>query len=1016
LAIARADHDGCGTAGPVAARLVVAISWLVLLLAVASQSLHAAETAIIDSLAAVVEELRYAGRYDEAVEAVRSLLHRVENDSTVAAWVREDTAGELRELERIAALPTEQRKELSRAHRLQPEIADRFARARYAEAEALAREQLEVFRRILGEVDFDTGLTLDNLAVCLDVQGDLREAETCSQQALEIYRQVLPSEHPQILQALNTIAALMHRNGDYAGAEPFFREILSVQRRHRPVDDEDTARYLYNLGGCLLEQGSFAEAQDWLQQALRVYHDQPGKEREIARCLVSLGRAHLARGEAREAQALLEESARLYERALGPAHPDVAEALFWLARTRQESTDQCDLREAERLFSRALAITRARFGEAHPSVAKILCRLGMLRATRGRLDEARSLIEEGRSAYVTSLGEEHRYVAFSLQMLATVEYTAGNLPAAEEDARRAAGIYEPARRRVGFGLDRATFQRSPYAELATVQLALGKRDAAWESVERMQGRLLVDLLVLAGRRPISTEESAREDSLESRLGRLEREVSVLREAPASDSAGSVAFRSAEMRARLLAAEAAWQAFERELALKYPAEEGAGFGLARVQAALYPDAAVIGWLDFVDLGGAYSSWGYVIRSEGPVEWARLPLNSGPSPGVRETPRERVRAWRERLASAASAPEEIRRCARELHAERIEPIARLLQGVRELIVIPSGVMVGIPLEALEDRDDKPLGERYEVSYAPSATIFAWLVEQRRAHPAPDHATQLSALLVGDPEFGEPGQPTTDEGHPEPPAIPEPSHVTLAPSRQRGDTLLTAPTTRGPSRPSLPRLPGTRVEVEGLAPLWPKARVLLGREASENALLELARTGAMARFGVLHFATHARVDNDRPEASALELSVVDPQDAGARRGEHPCDGVVTGREILREWKLNADLVTLSACDTGLGREVAGEGYVGFAQAFFQAGARSLLVSLWKVEDRSTALLMRRFYELWTGRDAGTRAKKAGMSKAAALREAKIWLRNYSDSTGTRLYVHPYYWAGFVLLGDRD
>jgi CHAT domain-containing protein len=204
--------------------------------------------------------------------------------------------------------------------------------------------------------------------------------------------------------------------------------------------------------------------------------------------------------------------------------------------------------------------------------------------------------------------------------------------------------------------------------------------------------------------------------------------------------------------------------------------------------------------------------------------------------------------------------------------------------------------------------------------------------------------------------------------------------------------------------------------LASLWPKATVLLGREASESALFELARTGELARFCVLHFATHARVENDRPEASALALSVVDPSDAGAGADEHLCDGIVTAQEILREWKLNADLVTLSACDTGLGREVAGEGYVGFAHAFFQAGARSLLVSLWEVEDRSTALLMRRFYELWTGRRAGAHAASPGMSKAAALREAKSWLRNYADPSGARPFAQPYYWAGFVLIGDRD
>jgi len=239
--------------------------------------------------------------------------------------------------------------------------------------------------------------------------------------------------------------------------------------------------------------------------------------------------------------------------------------------------------------------------------------------------------------------------------------------------------------------------------------------------------------------------------------------------------------------------------------------------------------------------------------------------------------------------------------------------------------------------------------------------------------------------------------------------PPHVIWAPSHQRGDTARAAVDTRGRRRAALPRLPGTRAEVEALARLWRGARVLLGKDASEAALCDLARRGEISRFGVLHFATHAFVDDDRPEASTLELSVVEARpDTAAAGGERACDGAVTAQEILREWRLDADLVTLSACETALGRDVAGEGYVGLADAFLQAGARSLLVSLWKVEDRSTALLMRRFYELWMGE------RGADPSKAEALREAKRWLREQTDAAGAHPYAQPYSWAGFVLLGD--
>jgi CHAT domain-containing protein len=140
------------------------------------------------------------------------------------------------------------------------------------------------------------------------------------------------------------------------------------------------------------------------------------------------------------------------------------------------------------------------------------------------------------------------------------------------------------------------------------------------------------------------------------------------------------------------------------------------------------------------------------------------------------------------------------------------------------------------------------------------------------------------------------------------------------------------------------------------------------------------------------------------------------------------------MSTWKLNAELVTLSACRSGLGRQGGSEGFLGFAQAFFLAGSRSLLVSLWEVDDRATSLLLTRFYQNWLGKRAGLAQP---LSKTAALREAKQWLRGLSsaeierelsqNSRGefrSRLarpatghpFEHPHDWAGFILMGDPN
>jgi CHAT domain-containing protein len=160
----------------------------------------------------------------------------------------------------------------------------------------------------------------------------------------------------------------------------------------------------------------------------------------------------------------------------------------------------------------------------------------------------------------------------------------------------------------------------------------------------------------------------------------------------------------------------------------------------------------------------------------------------------------------------------------------------------------------------------------------------------------------------------------------------------------------------------------------------------------------------------------------------------------GKYPYDGKLTAAE-MRRWKLDAELVALSACETGLGERLGGEGYLGFAQALFTAGARSVVLSLWEVNDASTALLMSRFYQNLLGKRAGL-AKP--LPKAEALREAKHWLRQLSraecdrltaalspgDLRGTQVkipkprvppqegppYADPYYWAAFILLGDPE
>ncbi len=235
----------------------------------------------------------------------------------------------------------------------------------------------------------------------------------------------------------------------------------------------------------------------------------------------------------------------------------------------------------------------------------------------------------------------------------------------------------------------------------------------------------------------------------------------------------------------------------------------------------------------------------------------------------------------------------------------------------------------------------------------------------------------------------------------------------------------------------LPGARDEVNAIAQLFQSSRKLIGREASEPELERLATSGELGKFRVIHLATHGVIDEGIPFQSAVILTqtgLPDPLDQ-ALNHKPVFDGRLTVREIQTSWKLNAELVTLSACETALGREAGGEGFVGFTQALLMSGARSVCLSLWKVDDAATALLMTRFYQNWLGKRPGLEGK--ALAKAEALREAKEWLRGLTSKDvdlkldqnaraelkkmtfkrkSAHPYAHPHYWAGFILTGDPD
>jgi CHAT domain-containing protein len=282
---------------------------------------------------------------------------------------------------------------------------------------------------------------------------------------------------------------------------------------------------------------------------------------------------------------------------------------------------------------------------------------------------------------------------------------------------------------------------------------------------------------------------------------------------------------------------------------------------------------------------------------------------------------------------------------------------------IIVVPDGVLHLLPFDILRDAKGALLLESHTISYAPAATVLQVL--RTKAGPSVAHH---SFLGVGDPPYENQGRISAK--------LEKPRGFQRRLERDLSDAFGT----------TLYDLPETRQEVlTASKTIGPDSVILLGSNATETAF----KAEPLADFKIVHVAAHGFVDTQFPERSGLVLGV-DPS-------SHD-DGLLQVREIIR-LHFNADLVTLSACNTGVGKIEGEEGVTNLVEAFLVSGARAVVASLWSADDTYTGKLMERFYAHIV----------QGQSKAAALRQAKLDLL---AQDGGR--VSPYYWGAFVVVGE--
>jgi CHAT domain-containing protein/Flp pilus assembly protein TadD len=872
------------------------------------------------------------------------------------------------------------------------------------EAQTFLDEAMRLLKQCPGDTSQELGQSYIALAVNLAELGQFEKSDTYQEAALAIFRKPGKEDNGDVMAVYSNWGHGLTLRGRFSEGESQLRKAVVLAQRLQGEGSEETATIYNNLAINLYNQGRLDEADAWLIRSLAIFKKKGGENHpDTAMIYTHRGLIASQRNRPDVAEKFHRQALAINLKASAESF-GVALDCHNLAGVLEE---QNRLPEAEEYYRKALAINQRLSGKRHPTTAGTINDLAYVLGREGKFEECIALYEQVLTIRTEVLGDDHPETVDSLTNLGQVRRAQRRFDDAEQLLQKAADRFEKVRIRTGRqGLDRAHYaaKHSPLIHLAALQARRGDNKSAWRNLEANLARGLFDELA----RPLTAEESQKERDLVWKLKKLDERIVVAEKTKAPSLP--------ELRNQRLALTEELARFEQGLETKYGAEVGQVYDLQRIADRLPENAALVCWIDIetpmASMGALGEHWACVVRKDAQPHWIRM-LGSGPNQEWVKADYKFAEDLKRLVEKEPSGESTWKALAQKVADQRLTPLlpalaaTETLPAASHLIVLPSGGLAGLPIESLVAAWQSRPGP-ITVSYAPSGTTFAYLQEKREANPNQPHAS-AQLLALGNPTFRKASLANTPDG--------------------QGTELMTG------KEEANPPLPNTKEEVEALAALFPKSTILVGPDASGRRLAELAATDRLREYSFLHLATHGTAEPIEAMRSRLALAEEPVDDGTGSRKTR--DGQLTAEQILHTWKLNADVVSLSACQSGLGKLAGGEGYLGFSQALFIAGSRSLVLSLWKVESLATTLLMVRFYQNLLGRRADLNAP---MSKVMALDEAKNWLRQLSREDANRLrtlleegrsidelpakeagkespdqpYEHPYYWAGFILVGD--
>ena len=862
---------------------------------------------------------------------------------------------------------------------------------------------LALTERSFGPTDPRLWVPLENLAIDRRELGDYAAAKALAERSLAIAERAYGPNHVAVAGSLHTLATVLAAQGAYGEALRLFERATRINEEVLRPRNPDVSRAGWFIPDLLPVSGYGSEDLILFEQAVAIRERTRGLANPgTAESLANLAALLSSSADFRRTQPLFERALASQEKFLGPDHPEVAAAATNLAYVLVQTGNGA---AAAPLYERALGIWENALGPDHPRVATALVNLAGVYSNRGNHDDAKPLVIRALAIQQKHLGPEHPDTAHTLTKLAELAARTGSTAEAFEAAADAEGIWREHVRLTARTLSER--QALAYATSASSALEVMLSIAAARPADRETSARIWDALIqsrgivldemAARHRTASTTENPEVVALSTTLASARQRLAAL-------FIRGIRNDPPERYRRLLdRARDEKDSAERELAEKsdrFRDDQAKGhIGVADLSASLPRDTALVAFAryrhydDSPAVGGELSYLAFVLRG-GDSAPALLPLGTAAAIEPLITQWQRQINGEAFAAGRATARGEAayRRVAEELRSRVWDPLVPYLSTATRVFIVPDGALHLVSFAALPTAPS-----RYLVETGP---VIHYLSTERDLIVEGDPGSHANGLLaIGNPAFDE----SDVSPRVEPVFRGSRSACIDFQSMQFG------------------QLPASATEVNAVVTLWNRTKRktvrLIGTAATEGAFKAQA-----AGHGVLHLATHgfflggrcvppsdtattelgsARIARENP----LLLSGLILAGANRRQATPPDqeDGVLTAEEVAALNLTGVEWAVLSGCDTGVGEIRAGEGVFGLRRAFQLAGAKTVIMSLWPVEDQTTRQWMSALYENRFTRN---------FSSADAVRQASLSVLHLRRTKGVS--THPFYWAAFVAAGD--